>query len=231
MSKNVLSCLQDLLETNYLWTHPDLPFSANLAPGVPNVLLVAGDNCSGKSLLAETLRAWVSRDKLPTISVSIRERTGSGLSDFAGMRRAMMFGNECESSTGAISARTVDTAFSTLQSRADEGHSALLVLDEPELGLSEGYAGALGEHIGQLSLQMSPLACGLVLVSHSKALAQRLAEALGGAPSFLHMGTPLSFEQWLQAPASRTVAELLALPVANREGLRAVSKILSEAEG
>jgi len=230
MTKKALFHAEYMLENSFLWTHDNLPFSAHLTPGLPEVLVVAGDNCSGKSLFAEVLRAMVSGQGLPTICVSIRERSGSGLHDMAGMRRAMMFGDETVQSTGAISARTVDTAFSTLADRADNGMGALLVLDEPELGLSAGYAGALGEHLAGLAEGMPDLACGVVVVTHSKDLARRMLKKLGAVPSFVHMGRPLSYREWLAEEPHFNVEDLASLAERNSAGRRTVYDILAEGE-
>lgn len=230
MTKKALFYAEHMLENSFLWTHAELPYSAHLTPGLPEVLVVAGDNCSGKSLFAEVLRAMTSGNGRQTICVSIRERTGSGLSEMAGMRRAMMFGNESDQSTGAISSRTVDTAFSTLDDRAANGISALLVLDEPELGLSAGYAGALGEHLGGLAKGMPALACGLVVVTHSKDLARRLLKKLDAVPSFVHMGRPLTYREWLAEEPHFSVEDLAALKTHNSAGRRAVCDILAEGE-
>lgn len=47
-------------------------------------------------------------------TVSIRERTGAGTSDMAGMRRMFMFGDESEQSTGATSLKTAMKAFDSV---------------------------------------------------------------------------------------------------------------------
>ena len=83
-----------------------------------------------------------------SICGSIRERTRAGLGDMAGMRRTMVFRNEAEQSTGAPSVGVIGPAFNNLPNRAGEGYRTMLVLDEPELGRSEGYTRARGTRPG-----------------------------------------------------------------------------------
>ena len=201
-----------MLTTGSLWEAGALPISAHFTAGHAQVLFVAGENCSGKSYFVENLRIWAKHlvKEGCSICVSIRERTGAGLSDMAGMRKAMMFGDEAEQSTGATSVNVLGTAFRTLQARADENAKALLVLDEPEIGLSEGYTAALGTWLGQRLREVSPECIGVVIVSHSRALARAMAAEIG-TPSFVHMGKPLDFETWVSSTEAHTVDELLQL--------------------
>lgn len=213
-----------VVEQSALFNSEATPFKAFSFAGAPRVVVVAGDNCTGKSLFVEVLRGWARVHKAvdDTICVSIRERTGSGLSDMAGMRRMFMFGDESEQSTGAVSARVIQTAFTTLATRASEDVRSLLVLDEPELGMSEAYAGALGELIGGEAAKVASPSAGVAIVTHSKALVARLVEALGECPTFVHMGRSLSLQDWLTSKEHRSVADLLALSDLNHAGRKAV---------
>lgn len=234
MEHKALPLLQDMLAEGALWQDPRMPFGTAVAPGLNNVLVVAGDNCSGKSFLVETLRAWVRAEKLDSIVVSIRERTGGGLYEMASMRRAMMFGDETDQSTGAISAHVVTRAFSTLAGRAEENKASFLVLDEPELGLSESMAGALGEYIGQQALAMPSLAVGLAVVTHSRALVSRMTQALGQAPTFVHMreascGAPAAdLDSWLQNVPRYGVEDLQRLDKTNHTNRLLLSRMFDE---
>jgi hypothetical protein len=214
----------DFLEGSRLWGEKLLPFEATLEPGHSRTILVAGENCSGKSFFVEGLRAWSHHHaKLSTICVSIRERTGAGLYEGASFRRAMMFGDETEHSTGATSVHATGTAFNTLRSRSqDDGKSAMLVLDEPELGLSEGFSRAMGTFIGQEVGRLHEGSAGVVVVTHSRALAQALRLELGEQPTFVKLGAPMGFETWLQEPEEHTVEELLELKKTDHERWRAV---------
>ena len=160
------------------------------------------------------------------IMISIRERTGAGTFEMAAMRRVMMFGDESEQSTGATSARVIGTGFNTLHDRAQNNLPALLMLDEPEMGLSDGYAAAMGTYLAQQCKQMPDLACGVMVVTHNRGLVRALIEALGETPSFVKTGDPASLEEWLEGERPRAVEELLALPTVGLERWRAVNRIL-----
>jgi len=133
MKQPLIELTRHVLDQSLLWTHKELRFSAALEEGHPCVLAIAGESPAGKSLLAQCLVSWAHQQMISPISVSIK-RTGAGTSELAGMRRMMMFGDQSEQSTGATSARVIGTAFRTLENRAQENVSGLLVLDEPELG-------------------------------------------------------------------------------------------------
>lgn len=234
MKHKALPLLQEMLDESAMWQHPDIPFRASVTPGLENVLVVAGDNCSGKSFLVEMLRGWIRHYKLDSVVVSIRERSGGGPYEMASMRRAMMFGDETDQSTGAISAGVIERAFTTLNGRAQENVASLLVLDEPELGLSESMAGALGEYLAQQALEMAETAVGLAVVTHSRPLVQRMVEALGQAPTFAYMRDAASASDaealgtWLAVMPRCSVEDLKNLRVSNRDNQRKVNAILED---
>lgn len=218
-----------LLAESQLWTLEDLPFSAELAEGHPKVLLVAGENCSGKSFFVECLRSWGrAHHKVQTIQVSIRERVGGGTYEMAGMRRAMMFGDETDKSTGATSAGVVERAFGNVDSRSEEGISALLVLDEPELGMSEGFAAAMGTYIARKVANLPDVAAGVAVVTHSRALGKALAAELGVLPTFVKLGRPQDFRTWVDTPEEHSVEELLGLQAKSTQTWRLVNSLLKE---
>ena len=229
---NALELTRSLLADSLLWTHPQFPFQVQVEPGLPHVLLIAGENGTGKSLLAQSLTGWGRRHhKISGVSVSIRERTGAGLNEMAAMRRVMMFGDESEQSTGATSAMVIETAFRTLKTRAQEGSSAFLVLDEPEMGLSRGYTFAMGAYLAKLIRDLDAGACGVAIVTHSRDLTTALIEQLGARPSFLKTGESQGFDEWLKAEPARTVEELLALPMRCHDNRRKVAAVLKASRG
>ena len=226
---HVFELASGVLSRSRLWTHRDIPFQFQLHPGEPRLLIIAGENASGKSLFAQSLTAVASRqEKVQSITVSIRERTGSGSSGIESFRRAVMFGEESEQSTGASSFKVLPVAFNTLRSRAEEGKRALLLLDEPDLGLSEGYSAALGRYLAKHYGELPELAAGLVIITHSRALVRTLVQGLSQPPSFLKFGHTADLSAWLTGEPERSLEELDALGELARERWLAVSRILSE---
>ena len=201
------------------------PFDATITPGDPRLLVIAGENASGKSLLFRVLCAQVRKAGALPVSLSIRERTGSGSGDMSRMRQVMMYGDESDQSTGAVSVQTVLTGFGNI----DRDGGSILALDEPELGLSDGYAHALGQLIGQRS-RTTPDGCGgVVVVTHSRSLVRGIVAEIGAAPTFVHVGSSeqLDVDTWLTRPEPRTVEDLLALPEIGRARFRQANQLLN----
>lgn len=200
------------------------PFQAHLAPGASNVVLVTGSNASGKSVFFRVLASLAKSEQNATgITLSIRERTGSGLHEMASMRRAMMYGEETEQSTGACSVHTVEKGFANARSYAKKGTRVVLMLDEPEMGLSEDYTSAMGQWLAQQAKAMTHKnELGLVVVTHSRALVKRLVEELGQDPTFVNTDSPQTVSQWVNQVPERTVDDLLALDKLGKTRWRAM---------
>lgn len=210
-----------------LLNDPSVPFSAEIsAVGHPRVLVVVGDNASGKSLFFQIMGGMGLDFEVSPINISIRERTGAGTYEMSGMRRAMMFGDESEQSTGATSARVVATGFKNVLSRLEDGKRALLYLDEPEMGLSDGYAYALGEFIGKEVCSLPEEAPGVVVVTHNRRLVKGLVDGLGADPSLVNMSGSSVLSDWLSAEDKKTIDDLLDLPKKDNAGRNAVSAFL-----
>jgi hypothetical protein len=218
--------IQGTLDASPFLAHADNPFPAHFTLGGGRMAVIAGANASGKSLIFQILASHAARRDIQPITISIRERTGAGSHEMSGMRRMMMFGDESEQSTGATSIGVAERGFANVISRHQEGHQALLLLDEPELGLSEGYAAAMGQWLAEQSIKLPAEAPGVVVVTHSRALVREAGAALGMDPHFLFMGKqPKSLAGWMAAPDTQTVDGLLELRTTGREGRRAVSAL------
>lgn len=206
-------------EESALFASQGSPFLAAVSSGAPRLVLVVGENASGKSLLCRMVCLLARNKGALVVPISLRERTAPGIA------RALMFGDENYSSTGAISAQVVQDAFKNL----DRPQGSVLALDEPELGLSDGYARALGEYIGTEAKGVPKACSGVIVVTHSRGLARGLVAAYGATPTFVAVGTaPARFEDWLDAPEHRSVADLLALPETGLERLRSAAAIMGQ---
>lgn len=199
------------------------PFSATMIDGDPRLVLIVGENASGKSLAFRLLAQLAgSHDVLP-ITLSIRERTGVGTMGMERMRRAMIFGEEDENSTGATSARVIQSGFHNVEREKP----SILGLDEPEIGLSDGYAEALGEFIGASTAKAGPNCCGVIVVTHSRRLVEGLVRGLGSEPTLIDMSsTHATVADWISTTEKRSVEELLALPETGLDRWRQVNKLL-----
>lgn len=164
-----------------------------------NVLIIYGENCSGKSLFANILEMIARNEKVGVRSASMKNRTRSGI------EKAMILGDESRQSTGETS---VSFAKKSLNSTLEEKEKLVLsILDEPDLGLSDYYSGAFGQLIAQTSNQFKQKQ-GLVIISHSKKLMSAFLKHNNQSISTLGINTELTLEEWLGKDDSATVEEL-----------------------
>jgi predicted ATPase len=186
------------------------------------VVIVAGTNASGKSLVLKVLSAWLHQDKIEPITVSMKFRAGH---EVYGPQRVMMFGSEDDESTGVISTSAIKTAFVTARGR-NSAHYVLL--DEPDIGLSEEYAVPLGRFIGQFSADPGAHTQGMAIVSHSKPLIKGVLREVKLRPHFIHMDGMTNLDDWLASNNERTIEELEALSKKGIDQYRAINTFLKE---
>lgn len=204
-----MNLLKTALDTILFGDDEDALLRTSLSEGHPDsrVAVIVGDNASGKSFLVNLIAAFCRDEgefKAEPIHVSMKHRTTEG------MHRAFMYGvfGDAQDSTGNISMSAVTGLLHTAKSRT-KPHWALL--DEPDIGLSESYARAMGKWLASEFSSLSDHTKGMVLVTHSKALVSALFEHSSMRPWFVHMGEAKTVEEWLADHSERTVEELLAL--------------------
>lgn len=226
---NIASAAREVAERSVLFNNDPSPFFAAVADGSRQMVVVTGENASGKSLFARVVSSILRvENRMVPVSVSIRERTGAGLDEMSSFRKVMMFGEEHERSTGATSASVVQTAFGNL--RHDGG--SVLVLDEPEIGLADSYTRALGQFIGEQATRVPRVCGGVMVVTHSRSLVRGIVDGLGADPTHVAIsaGQPAraGLHAWLEREEHRTVDELLALQDVGLERWRRVSRLLGD---
>lgn len=196
--RQLISRLQDL----QIVDEGTIPAHIHLGSDTSRVLILAGSNGTGKSLLVSILDAFQREHNIEPITVSMKRRTEGGLAS------AFMFGDENVHSTGVISVKTALSGIQTARSR-DKPH--ILTFDEPDIGLSSEFCGAFGEVLGGFAREPGKHTCGFVVVSHSRPLLRRLLECCPEQPHFVNMDNTFGLQQWLDTPQERTMEELLAL--------------------
>lgn len=194
------------------------------------VLLMYGDNASGKSLLRRLLGSYfrdlaeADNQRFEHIEVSMRTRTKEGMS------RAFMYGpsQDTDNSSGAVSLAPLNGLFNTC---ADREHGTMASMDEVEIGLSDSYLFALGQYLTKRHIEElhdKPLHKATVIVTHAPELVRGLLEQLGGAPHVMALGDykNLSLQDWLDGKVPRkTIAELEGLRQLNRDRHRAFEQM------
>lgn len=149
------------------------------------VILVTGDNASGKSLLRRMLNLSFRKLDLEVIHLSQEGRAQSGII------RAVVYGSEEDEATGAISAHILDTGFKQKREKP-----YVLIYDEPEIGMGEEAQMGAGIFLRE-KLTVLPEKCeGAVIFTHSRLLVEGVKDVPG--LRFVHLGnTYKTVDDWL----------------------------------
>lgn len=166
-----------------------------------NILIIYGENASGKSLFSTIIEQSARMEKIGTRSACMRNRTSGGI------ERAFIFGDEGSQSTGATS---LNVTIKCLSNALKEEKNSLAVLDEPDVGLSDYYTPALGRYISE-QMSQAPEHIGLVLVSHSRLLMKAFLETCKKPVSTIGINTELSLHDWISKSGEASIDELLSL--------------------
>ena len=204
-----------LAEVDYFGS--DGPVPAEVEYGHPKFALVTGENASGKSFLVRGIGEKL-RDKQPKLeilAVTMSLRSEGGLS------RAFVFGNERRESSGRISIKAV---LAGLHACRERHHDHVLILDEPDIGLAESYAGALGTYLAAFVEDMPVRTLGLVVVTHSRPLVRGL---LAAEPASIRVGDdrrPLE-QRLREGPLPRGVEDIEALAERSAATMRGINRV------
>lgn len=166
-------------------------------------VIVYGDNASGKSLVGRILVYEAGENDIEARSVSMAHRVTS-----SGLARVAVYGGESEQSTGVTSYKAAQRGINATACEPDL--KSLLVLDEPDVGLSNRYAKALGKHIADSFNSMGDEKY-LVLVTHNESLLRGFLEAYKRPMATLGVGTKQTLTDWLDNPDECSIEELVDL--------------------
>lgn len=159
--------------------------------------VILGQNATGKSLVRRCLGEVATRHGAQKVMCISQEKRSD--TSFGGLGRVAVFGSEADESSGFISART---AMKAMKSSEVWDVPHLVILDEPDLGLSEDYAAGLGARLAAFSLAPPDLLRGLFVISHSRALLAELARVDHSMIGIGGMEAPASLGDWLRRPPS-----------------------------
>ena len=187
-------CLVEFAEVGAIF-EDTLPAKLFRGDAASPLLLVYGPNGAGKSFFLRVLGALAKEEGFEPLPVTMGVRTA------AGFHKCFMYSpfGEREESTGLNSLIAVKGAMRTA---AGDDRKCFVILDEPDIGMAEGYAAALGEFVAQESKRLAAGSAGIVLCTHSKAMVRRYMACTDTRPHAVHLygdfaETPQSIEDWL----------------------------------
>lgn len=218
----IAALLADLQEDDELFG-PDGICPIQVADGArSDLVLVTGENASGKSFVCSYLGLLARASDSARTSPEFMH-LGMNLRAASGMQRSLMFGNEGQNSTGAISVRTILAGFANSRKR-DRSH--VLCLDEPDIGLSEDAAAGCGALIAQFAQTPPDKLAGLIVVTHSRPIARAI---MALDPIRIRVGKDAgTTERWLAHPAPVAIETLIAIADTNHARFRAIRAIMSD---
>lgn len=166
------------------------PIEHHWVRGRGNFVVCLGENASGKSFFRRIVTAICREAKVEAIPVSMEGRGDS----FGGMR-GFVYGDESWQSTGENSSHTIRMGITTCKSRTS---SHVVFWDEPDIGLSDGWAAGAGVAFRAFAEALPSHTLGAFVVSHSRALVRELLPA---EPHYIYFGSdpPATLKDWVEA--------------------------------
>ena len=180
-----------------------------------SVLVVTGQNASGKSFLRRLLHVKLKQMKIEVIVLSQEGRTSGGVVS------AMVYGDESRSSTGSISCQTFISGIHTSRSR--QGHH-VLIWDEPEIGMGEelqlGSAQWLFRELSNWPKNLQ----GVILLTHSRHFVREAMKQ--ESAKWFSLDGYKTAESWLKRKIKPAAPDVLAEDAVKK--FRKLIRMLSE---
>lgn len=152
------------------------------------VLIVTGDNATGKSFLRRIFTYFIKANhKIQSIHLSQESRAAGGI------ERAFLYGDERDESTGCITVGTFMTGLRTSRAR-DIDH--ILLWDEPEIGLGEEVQLGAAIYLADQLKDWPPKLRGLIVMTHSRHFVSTLMKIEGS--KFINLGNQYKTpDEWI----------------------------------
>lgn len=169
------------------------------------VTFIFGDNASGKSFIGRWLEmaAKQFKDKYDTSTrnVSVANRTSSG------PQKAMIFGDEASQSTGETSFSVVKLGLDSIKK---EEKPSILILDEPELGLSPKYSKTFARYIVD-QLESMDENKQIVIVSHNTIFIEAVLKHYNKPVNELGINVDGNLKDWVEDDTEYSIEDLMML--------------------
>jgi ATPase subunit of ABC transporter with duplicated ATPase domains len=180
--------------------------------------VITGPNASGKSFVSKLIAAYVRKEhKLECMNVGMAFRTTPGIG------RALVFSDDGDHSTGLNSYGAIEGGLRTCRQR-ETPH--ILILDEPDIGLSEGFQGAVGMRLAEFASNLPEHTVGFGVVTHSRRLLRHL-EPL--RPHHLRCDDKLTLKQVVENdPDDLTPSDIETARATGLKRWRAINKLIGD---
>lgn len=192
---NARSLVEEVLTLDYF--HPDDEHKtpaiySHFVPGKGPLVVVVGENASGKSFFRRLANEICSSLKIEFMPISAEGRRAISYSPWL----AMVYGDEGHMSSGYNSISTVTVGINTCLGR-DTKH--VVFWDEPDLGLSDNGAAGMGVVLRDFVPKTNQHTIASIVVTHSKAL---LSQLVGTNHHLLVFGKTRvdSLQEWIDLP-------------------------------
>ena len=220
MKPTATKLLNQLFELQYFHARGREPaaIAYHRSPGKGPLVLIVGENASGKSLARRLIALLCQKHSVECIGISMQGRRNVAYN----IGLSFVYGSEDYQSTGENSVGTVLGAIRTAKARTKDH---VVFWDEPDLGLSDAWAASVGAAIRKFAQEPVAHTRAIFVVTHSKALVAQLLEAL---PHFVYFGDernpPTTAAKWLTSDI--VVRDLETLPKLSHARFKAIQKIL-----
>jgi hypothetical protein len=152
------------------------------------LVLITGDNASGKSFLARLMKQAVNQFwDWESMGISMAHR-------MKGYMASLFYGDESRHSTGVNSLRMVNNALKNLVDRHESKRLNMMSWDEPDIGLAESYQWAMGDMIAKTYREMPESTRVMMVVTHSKPIAHVLSWL---KPIHVRVGDTTSLQEFI----------------------------------
>lgn len=218
MSKAKFHCRKVLFDVlDYSYFDEAIPYTFFPGNSDQRLFVVTGPNASGKSFVSKLFAAYTKKTfGLEAMHVGMQHRT-------QGYMKSFVWGDESYNSTGINSYHAVKGGISTCRSRETEH---VVILDEPDVGLSEAFQGALGKLIADFALALPEKTLAFGVVTHSRRLLRHLLPLW---PHHIRCGDKLTLDEVVATePADLTPEEVEAVDRAGIDRFRAIQKLINE---
>lgn len=194
----------------------------NIQDNNSGLTFVYGENASGKSFIArcfEIVARSRKPNKLPIRSVSVGNRTSSG------PEKAFIFGDEKSQSTGETSFKVMELAFNSIAKEEDK--DGVIILDEPDIGLSPKFSRALGKYVADFIKEHEKKNKAFFIISHNDTFIESVLKHYDSPYNSVGVDTDFSLREWLDDDSEYSIEDLKQLPELAFAKWRGIAKVFN----